>query len=485
MTLPAHRTKIVCTIGPASDSPAVMERLLQAGMNVARLNFSHGDFESHRRVIAELRAASRRTGRRLAILGDLPGPKMRIGTLAAEPVLLSPGDRFTLTTEDVIGDANRVSVAFPTLPRSVRRGNALFLNDGIIRLEVEEVVGTEVRCRVAAGGELRSRKGLNVPGVDLGIAAFTERDREWLAVALEYGVDAVSQSFVSSAEDLLAVRGAARDLGREPYLIAKIERAVALDRIDGILEAADGIMVARGDLGVEIPIERIALAQKRLIHRANLHGKPVITATQMLESMTENARPTRAEATDVANAVLDGTDCVMLSAESATGKYPVEAVRTLAAIAGATEPYRTSRFVQEAVRSAIDSGNADPRDLIAVNIENVLARMSVAGVVVPSRSGGTARRLARLRFPAWITAPTTREETCQALQFSHGIHPVMLEESPKEWRSWAKQWLANHEAPGDYLILYEGRSTDHPDVTQRMEVIERHAPSGIGDRRNG
>lgn len=319
MILSAHKTRIVCTIGPASDSPEVMDQLLLAGMNIARLNFSHGTFEGHRRVIENLRGASRRTGRRLAIMADLPGPKIRIGLLTTESVLLHPGDPFTLTTDTIVGDATRASVDFPRLPASVRKGNTLYLNDGIIRLEVEEVRGNDVACRVMAGGELRSRKGLNVPGVDLGIGAFTARDQECLKFALESGVDAVSQSFVASAEDIHEVRRAARAAGRNPFLIAKIERAVALEQIDGILGASDGIMVARGDLGVEIPIERIAIEQKRLVHRANLVGKPVITATQMLESMTENARPTRAEATDVANAVIDGTDCVMLSGESPWG----------------------------------------------------------------------------------------------------------------------------------------------------------------------
>ena len=470
--LPAHKTKIICTIGPASESPAVMEAMLQAGMDVARLNFSHGNFENHKRVIGDLRNASRRTGKCLAILADLPGPKLRIGSLAVEPVLLRPGAPFTLTTDDVPGDATRASVDFPRLPASVHAGNTLYLNDGIIRLEVEVVRGNDVVCRVAAGGELRSRKGLNIPGVDLGIGAFTSRDRECLKFALENDVDAVSQSFVSSAEDLHEVRRAASALGRNPFLIAKIERAVALERIDGILQAADGIMVARGDLGVEIPIEAIAIAQKRLIHRANLLGKPAITATQMLESMTVNMRPTRAEATDVANAVIDGTDCVMLSGESAMGRYPVEAVRTLARIAEAAEPYRTGQFVREAMKAVIDSESVVPSDLVSMNIENVLARMSVAAVVVPSRSGSTARQLARFRLPVWLTAAATREETCQGLRFSYGIHPVKLDKEPEDWRSWAKQRVSAEGTPGDYLILIEGPSPDRPDVAQRLEVID-------------
>ena len=479
MKLPGRKTRIVCTIGPASDSPEVMEQLLLAGMDVARLNFSHGAFEYHRRIIDNLRNASSGTGRRLAIMADLPGPKMRIGSVAGEPLQLRAGDPFTLTTDDIVGDGTRASVSFPRLPASVRPGNTLFLNDGIIRLEVEEVRGSDVACRVAAGGELRSRKGLNVPGVDLGIDAFTERDHECLRFALERGVDAVSQSFVASAEDLHAVRRAARALGRDPFLVAKIERAVALDRIDGILAAADGIMVARGDLGVEIPIERIAIEQKRLVRRANLLGKPVITATQMLESMTENARPTRAEATDVSNAVIDGTDCVMLSGESAMGKYPVEAVRTLARIAEAAEPHRAGQFVREAMKAVIDSGNVAPSDLIAMSIENILSRMSVAAVVVPTRTGSTARQLARLRLPVWITAAATREETCQGLQFSYGIHPEKVEAAPADWRSWARGWVAEKSVPGDYLILYEGPSPDHPDVAQRIEVVDLRGRPGI------
>ncbi|MGZ8474003.1 MAG: pyruvate kinase [Candidatus Deferrimicrobiaceae bacterium] len=472
MNLFACKTRLVCTIGPASESPEIMESMLGAGMNVARLNFSHGAFEDHKRVIENLRGASLRTGRRLAVMADLPGPKMRIGSLAGEPVHLKPGEPFTLTTDGIVGDGTRASVSFPRLPATVRAGNTLYLNDGIIRLEVEQVRGNDVVCRVTAGGELRSHKGLNVPGVDLGIGAFTERDRECLKFALERGVDAVSQSFVASGEDVRAVRHAARALGRNPFLIAKIERSVALDRIDEILGEADGIMVARGDLGVEIPIERIAIEQKRLIHRANLLGKPVITATQMLESMTENVRPTRAEATDVANAVIDGTDCVMLSGESAMGKYPVEAVRTLARIAEAAEPYRTGQFVREAMKAVIDAGDVAPFDLVSMSIESVLARMSVGAVVVPSRSGSTVRQLARLRIPVWLTAVSTRQETCQGLQFSFGVHPVKLDAAPKDWRSWARQWVAEKGVPGEYLILVEGPSPDRPDVTHRLEVID-------------
>ena len=340
LKLPGNKTKIVCTIGPASESPDVMKRMIEAGMNVARLNFSHGDLAGHKKVIGNLRAAAAATGRRIAIMADLSGPKMRIGKIDPEPIELRQGDAFSLTTEEITGGQSRVSMSFDRLPRVVKSGDKLFLNDGYIQLEVTGVSGNDVHCSVRVGGELRSRKGLNLPGIDLGIGAFTARDHECLRFALDNGVDAVSQSFVENATDIEAVRTAARAMGKQPFLIAKIERSGALENFDEILQAADGIMVARGDLGVEVPIEEMAVLQKQLIAKANLAGKPVITATQMLESMTSSRLPTRAEATDVANAILDGTDCIMLSGESAMGKYPEEAVAMLARIAGHTEAHR-------------------------------------------------------------------------------------------------------------------------------------------------
>jgi pyruvate kinase len=310
MPFPANKTKIVCTIGPASNSLEILERMIRAGMNVARLNFSHGDFSSHKDTIQKIRAASQTVGKPVAIMADLPGPKMRIGQFAEEPIELKPNDTFTLTTEDITGDNHRVSVSFEQLPRAVKPKDRLFLNDGLIQLEVENVDGNDVQCNVLVGGELRSRKGLNLPGIELGISVFTQRDHECLKFAVQNGVDAISQSFVETGQDVAAVRAAAKELGHDPFIIAKIERARARHHMAEIIKAADGIMIARGDLGVEIPIEQIAIAQKNIMRQANIMGKPVITATQMLESMTSNRRPTRAEATDVANAILDGTDCV-------------------------------------------------------------------------------------------------------------------------------------------------------------------------------
>jgi len=472
MTLPPNKTKIVCTIGPASESLKVLEQMIQAGMNVARLNFSHGDFESHKKVIEMIRAASQATGLRVAIMGDLPGPKMRIGKLAKEPIELKSGDSFTLTTEDIAGSNERVSISFTRLPDVVKPGDTLYLNDGFIQVEVIKVVGNDVLCRVLVGGELRSRKGLNLPGIDLGIKAFTDHDHECLKFAMEQGLDAVSQSFVESAADVAAVRDAASALGHNPFIIAKIERSRALDRIDEILDAADGIMVARGDLGVEIPIERIAVAQKRLMSEANRSCKPVITATQMLESMAQNTRPTRAESTDVANAILDGTDCVMLSEESAMGKYPVEAVDMLAKIAAAIEPHRRPYGVQNAPTPHGRDSDVSLTDLIALSVETTVRRISPAVVIVPTRSGATARSIARFRLPVWITAVSSLESTCQRLQFSYGVYPSHEPYHPDDWKAFAKNLLQSQGLEGNLVVLTEGPSRKHPDANNRMELID-------------
>jgi pyruvate kinase len=470
--LPPNKTKIVCTIGPASESQKVMEQMLLAGMNVARLNFSHGDFESHKRVIDTLRSASRATGLRVAIMADLSGPKMRIGKIKEEPVELKEGEIFTLTTKEIVGDVTKASVSFSRLPKAVKPGDALYLNDGFIQLEVMEVAGDDVRCKVVVGGELRSRKGLNLPGIDLGITAFTDRDRECLKFAMEQGVDAVSQSFVESGKDIVEVREAAKELGHNPFIIAKIERSRALDHIETIFSEADGIMIARGDLGVEMPIEQMAVVQKQLMRQANKLGKPVITATQMLESMTTYRRPTRAEATDVANAILDGTDCVMLSGESAMGHYPVEAVAMLAKIAAAIEPHRHRTTVKEMFQGVDLRDKLRTAHLIAIGVEASLEYASPAAVFAHTKSGATARGLARLRPPVWIVAVSSQEATCQALQFSYGIHAVHEREYPEDWTAYARKWVEDHHLKGHLVILTEGPSDKHPEANHRMELVE-------------
>lgn len=477
---PAHKTKIVCTLGPASRSPEVLEAMIRAGMDVARLNLSHGEPAEHAETLARLRAACAATGRRVAVLADLPGPKIRVGELAEEPLELVAGEELVLTTEAVIGDRRRVGVSFEALPRVVRPGNTLFLNDGLIELRVLAVEGAEVRCRVVVGGELRSRKGLNLPGIDLGMGAFTEQDRRWLEFALEQGVDAVSQSFVGDAADVEALRRAAEQLGRRPFIIAKIERAGALEHIDAILQAADGIMIARGDLGVEIPIERIALVQKQLMAKANRMGKPVITATHMLESMVGQRRPTRAEATDVANAILDGTDCVMLSGESAVGRYPVEAVAMLARIAAAVEGQRPlRRHFDDFLPPGASPGAVD---LIAVSLWHMVERAHPAAVIVPTRSGATARNVARIRLPVWITAFSPSEASCRELQFSYGVYPVKVEQDLPDWDAYARAWLRGQGLTEGLALLVQGPSEQSPRANHQLQVLELDGGPACGPR---
>jgi pyruvate kinase len=471
MMLPPNKTKIVCTIGPASETREIMADMIRAGMNVARLNFSHGDFPSHKKMIENLREAALSVGTGITIMADLPGPKIRIGEIYQEPIELKTDDRVILNTEEFLGNAERISVNFLRLPQAVIPGDMIYLNDGYIQLEVKEVRINEVECKVMVGGELRSRKGLNLPGINLGISAFTDEDYQCLKFALENGVDAVSQSFVETASDIHAVRKAAESFGHHPFIIAKIERSRALQHMEEILEAADGIMIARGDLGVEMPIEEIAWIQKELVKKANLVGKPVITATQMLESMINNRRPTRAETTDVANAILDGTDCVMLSGESAMGKYPVEAITMLARIATAIEPHMPAIAAWQTIPLERKDDSLWLHDIIALGVETTWRHVSPALVIVPTKSGATARSIARFRLPVWITAVSSLNSTCQNLRFSYGVQSVYAPEHPDDWKAFAREWLRKHGLEGDLVILTEGPSSRHPEANDRMEII--------------
>ncbi len=476
--IPACKTRLVCTIGPASQEIDTLEKMLKAGMDVARLNFSHGEFDFHAELIKRIRQASDNTGLPVAIMADLPGPKMRIGDFEKEPVILKKGAEFILTSKDILGDEHRVSITMKELPSVVKKGDMLYLNDGLIQLQVIEVAIPDIRCQVVVGGELRSRKGLNVPGIDLGKSAFTKRDHECMKFALEHGVDAVSQSFVGSPEDITRLRDAARALGCDPFVIAKIERSNIVNIIDKIIAASDGIMVARGDLGVEIPIERIAIVQKFLMRKANVLARPVITATQMLQSMTHSRRPTRAEATDVANAILDGTDAVMLSEESAMGDYPVEAVEMLQKIASATEPCmeqaRFRRLIEEHAQK-VDQEQGIIRkevDLIALSVDRIAARMDTAAVFCPTDSGATARRITRFRLPCWIVAPSPSKKTCRQLLFSFGVVPIHSLHKPTRWKGLVEDLVKGLGLSGHAVIVTEGPSIRHPDMEYRLEIIE-------------
>jgi pyruvate kinase len=366
-----------------------------------------------------------------------------------------------------------VAHTFEPLPRVVKPGDRLFLNDGLIQLIVDRVDGTEVHCTVAVGGDLSSKKGLNLPGIDLGIRAFTAHDRDCLAFALEHGVDAVSQSFVERAADIEVLREAARELGRQPFVIAKIERADALAHLDEILQAADGIMVARGDLGVEVPIERIAIIQKDIITRANAAGKPVITATQMLESMITSRLPTRAEATDVANAILDGTDCVMLSGESAVGKFPVDAVATLARIAAHAEQHRGDPVVAAhrpapALDAPVTVGGA-----LAEVVGRIVDLGPVSAVFVPTASGATARMMSRFKLRVWVVALSSDPAVCQSLAFSYGVNAIHTGAAgdPDDWKSFTAEWLAANGLPVRLAVLVAGPSPRNPDANLRIEFL--------------
>ncbi|MBV9672799.1 MAG: pyruvate kinase [Verrucomicrobia bacterium] len=464
--LPDHKTKIVATIGPASNSPEMLERLIRAGLNVARLNFSHGTFEQHAEVISHIRKISEALGRRVAIMGDLPGPKMRLGQIDPEPIFVEAGDALMLTSEDVLGSASRISMSFEPLPRVVKQGDRLYLNDGLVQLLVDRVEGKDVRCTVAVGGELRSRKGLNLPGIDLGISAFTDNDRKCLEFAVQSGIDSVSQSFVESGADLENVRVAAAAFGRIPFLIAKIERYESIKRFDEILAAADGIMVARGDLGVEVPIEEMAILQKQLIRKANLAGKPVITATQMLESMSSSRLPTRAEATDVANAILDGTDCVMLSGESAAGKFPVESVAMLAKIASYTERQRPRPPF--GFRPEMAEIRVDPKTLL---VERALELVPCDAVLVPTKDGNSVRAIAHWKPAVWVIAASSDPAVLQGLAFSYGVHPMDLQHEPDDWREFTKQLLLKLGLPCNQVLLAAGPSRKNPEANQRLELM--------------
>lgn len=465
-------TKLVCTIGPASESPEIITKMLLAGMSVARLNFSHGEFSWHGTMIHRLRECAAKVGRPLAILADLPGVKVRVGCMKEEGIQISEGSSIILTTDEIEGDAERIQISLKKLPSSLKPGRNIFINDGIVHLEIEKVEDNDVHCRVIVGGELRSRKGVNLPGVDLDTDALTAYDKKCLKFALNEGVDAIGQSFVTSAQDIECLRNAAAEMGFSPFIIAKIERCQALEAMETIMYAADGIMIARGDLGVEIPLETIALAQKKLIYHANLLGKPIITATHMLDSMTNRLRPTRAEVSDVANAIMDGTDAVMLSEESAMGSYPVEAVAMLAKIAEATEAERPMECPWE---SLVDKGvkiDSAYVDYISRNVNHAVDHLQPTAVIVPTSSGHTARMVSRFKLPLWIAAITPSPRVSQGLMFSYGVEPVLTQDGIQDWTEFSKNWMMSLKGNSSGLgILLQGPSPSHPDTNPSMELI--------------
>src|SRR5271163_629254 len=416
--MPFRHSKIVCTIGPASSSPRIMERLLRAGMDVARLNFSHGTHEQHAKNIVNLRSLAMKLEKPIAIVADLQGPKIRTGVLAGgQPVNLHAGQKFTITTAKILGDTTRVNTTFLPLPREVTRGARILLSDGLIELRVLQVRGQEVLCQVVNGGLLGEHKGINLPGVQLRVPALTPKDRDDLAFALKQEVNYVAVSFVRRPEDVLLAKALIKRSGHDTPVIAKLEKPEAIENLDGVLRSADAVMVARGDLGVEMNPERVPVVQKMIIARAREFRRPVITATQMLESMTENPRPTRAEASDVANAIFDGTDAVMLSAETATGKYPIEAVGMMARIIEEAEA-----SIQEFPRPA-GTEKLKVAETVAEIVCHASRELHMKLIAVFTHSGFTARLVSRYRPLVPIVAFSPEAETRRRMALIWGVMP--------------------------------------------------------------
>jgi pyruvate kinase len=413
-----RHSKIVCTIGPATRSPQMIDRLFAAGMDVARLNFSHGTQEEHARNVKLIRAASGHHEKPVAILADLQGPKIRTGALAGGgPVELRAGQRFIITTARVLGDSTRVSTTFMALPREVHRGDRILLSDGLIELRVGQVRDRQVICEVVNGGALGEHKGINLPGLKLRVPALTPKDRADLAFGLKHGANYIAVSFVRRPEDVLLAKQLIRRAGKDTPVIAKLEKPQAIENLDAILRAADAVMVARGDLGVEMSPECVPVVQKTIIARARELRRPVITATQMLESMTENPRPTRAEASDVANAIFDGSDAVMLSAETATGKYPIEAVSMMARIIEEAEA-----SVREFPRPAQQEQLKVP-GTVAELVCHASRELHMKLIAVFTHSGFTARLVSRYRPLVPIVAFSPEQETRRRLGLIWGVYP--------------------------------------------------------------
>lgn len=418
-----RKTKIVCTLGPATNDVEIMKQLIQNGMDAARINFSHGTYETHAETIAKLKQAREELNAPIPLILDTKGPEIRVKTFKEDKVRLEEDATFTLTTREVEGDVNIVSVTYADLPKDVHRGSRILIDDGLIELKVEDITETDVVCKVVNGGIVKSRKGVNLPGVEVNLPSLMEKDIEDLKFGVENGFDIVAASFIRSAEDVLKIRRVLEENGGgQMHIISKIENQQGVENIDKILEASDGIMVARGDLGVEIPPEEVPLVQKILIAKANRIGKPVITATQMLESMVHSPRPTRAEANDVANAIFDGSDAIMLSGETAAGAYPLEAVATMARIALKAE-------------SAVDYAAklANTTEPARVNITNAIsmaacataAELKTAAITTVTKSGFTARMISRYRPACPLIASTSDETVWRQMNLIWGCKPML------------------------------------------------------------
>ncbi|MCO6449418.1 MAG: pyruvate kinase [Caldilineales bacterium] len=476
-------TKIVCTIGPASSDPSILAQLMRAGMDVARINFSHGSHADHADTIRRIRSISDELDRPIAILADLQGPKLRVGALPNEGVQLQVGKLIPLTTDPAPNNA--IPCQYEELPSLVQPGDRLLLDDGLIELEVESASAGDIQARVITGGVLYSNKGINLPRADSRIPAITEKDRQDLLFAVEQRVDWIALSFVREADELLELRALLRKHGRAgqlPQIIAKIEKPEAVENIESILQAADGIMVARGDLGIELPTEEVPLTQKRIIRLCNRAGRPVITATQMLDSMIRNPRPTRAEASDVANAVLDGTDAVMLSAETAAGRYPVQAVQTMARIVTRVE----SELPVQRERKSIESRYNYAAQAIAHAASDLAKNLGASAIIAPTTSGYTARQISRYRPGLPVIAVTPNPMVRRQLNLHWGLFPIF---SPR--RNTTDEVISDavevaqkkgFVKEGELVVITAGAGGSTPGTTNliKVQLIEEVLARGTG-----
>ncbi|WP_085523119.1 pyruvate kinase [Tuberibacillus sp. Marseille-P3662] len=467
-----RKTKIVCTIGPASESTETLTELIHSGMNVARMNFSHGDYDEHGQRIESLRQAVQQTGQNVGVLLDTKGPEIRTGNMAEEPVNLERGQKLTVSTYEVLGTNEQISVTYEGLHEDVYEGGKILLDDGLIELEVQSIQGKDIITEVLNSGELKSKKGVNVPNVSVNLPGITDKDANDIVFGIEQGIDFIAASFVRRASDVLDIRELLEKHGAEDIqIIPKIENREGVDNIDDILEVSDGLMVARGDLGVEIPAEEVPLVQKQLIKKCNESGKPVITATQMLDSMQRNPRPTRAESSDVANAIFDGTDAIMLSGETAAGDYPDKAVQTMDKIAERTEQALDYR---DLMRSRSSESDTTITDAIGQAVSHTALNLNVSSIITATVSGHTARVVSKYRPKANIVAVTSTEKSLRRLTLVWGVYPCMgkIASSTDEMLD-----VAVHEAVqsemvdhGDLVVITAGVPVGKVGTTNLMKV---------------
>ncbi|WP_062212332.1 pyruvate kinase [Streptomyces sp. NBRC 109706] len=475
-----RRSKIVCTLGPAVDSFDNLKALIDAGMNVARFNFSHGSHEEHEERYHRLRKATEDSGRAVGVLADLQGPKIRLETFANGPVELERGDEFTITTEDVPGDRSICGTTYKGLPGDVSKGETILINDGNVSLQVLEVEGPRVRTIVIEGGVISDHKGINLPGVAVNVPALSDKDVEDLEFALRLGADMVALSFVRNAEDVRDVHRVMDRVGRRVPVIAKVEKPQAVENMEEVVLAFDGVMVARGDLAVEYPLEQVPMVQKRLIDLCRRNAKPVIVATQMMESMITNSRPTRAEASDVANAILDGADAVMLSAESSVGRYPIETVKTMSKIVVAAEDELLSRGLQPLVAGKKPRTQGGSVARAAAEMADFL---DARALIAFTKSGDTARRLSRYRSLQPILAFTTEAATRNQLTLSWGVETfvVPLVNHTDEMVELCDAELSrlNRYETGDTMIITAGSPPGVPGTTNMVRVHHLGGHGGV------